>query len=77
MGEVDGLPAQEAKRYRQCIADRRLMQRGLPAVYRMGSNPLPWLEGILNGVEHVNFFENRATEYSHPSTCGTSEEAFD
>jgi len=27
-------------------------------------------------VEHVNFFENRATEYSKAATRGTWEEAF-
>jgi ribonucleoside-diphosphate reductase beta chain len=27
-------------------------------------------------VEHANFFENRATEYSKASTTGTWEEAF-
>jgi ribonucleoside-diphosphate reductase beta chain len=32
---------------------------------------------MLNAVEHTNFFENRATEYSRASTIGTWEEAFD
>jgi hypothetical protein len=32
---------------------------------------------MLNAVEHANFFENRATEYSKASTTGTWEEAFD
>lgn len=40
-------------------------------------NPLPWLDEILNGVEHTNFFENRVTEYSKASTTGTWEEVFD
>jgi ribonucleoside-diphosphate reductase beta chain len=31
---------------------------------------------MLNAVEHANFFENRATEYSRASTTGTWEEAF-
>ena len=31
---------------------------------------------MLNAVEHANFFENRATEYSKASTTGTWEEAF-
>jgi ribonucleoside-diphosphate reductase beta chain len=39
-------------------------------------NPLPWLDEMLNAVEHANFFENRATEYSKASTAGTWEEAF-
>ena len=31
---------------------------------------------MLNAVEHANFFENRATEYSKASTAGSWEEAF-
>ena len=40
------------------------------------NDPLPWLDEMLNAVEHTNFFENRATEYSKASTGGTWEEAF-
>jgi len=77
MGGVEGLTADEVKAYIRYIADRRLMQLGLSAMYEIGVNPLPWLDEILNGVEHTNFFENRATEYSRASTRGTWEEAFD
>ena len=31
---------------------------------------------MLNAVEHMNFFEGRATEYSKASTKGTWVEAF-
>jgi hypothetical protein len=31
---------------------------------------------MLNAVEHANFFENRATEYSRASTLGSWEDAF-
>ena len=31
---------------------------------------------MLNGLEHANFFENRATEYSKAATRGTWDEAF-
>jgi ribonucleoside-diphosphate reductase beta chain len=33
-------------------------------------HPLPWLQPLLNGVEHANFFETRATEYSKGATRG-------
>ena len=33
-------------------------------------HPLPWLAPMLNGVEHANFFETRATEYSKAATRG-------
>ena len=33
-------------------------------------HPLPWLAPLLDGVEHANFFETRATEYSKGATRG-------
>ena len=77
MGGVEGLEAEEVKSYIRFIGDRRLAQLGLPPIYRIGENPLPWMDTMLNGVEHTNFFENRATEYAKAATRGTWEEAFD
>ena len=77
LGPVEGLGPNEVTHYIRYIADRRLGELGLQPIYRVGSNPLPWLEDILNGAEHTNFFENRATEYSRAATQGTWDEAFD
>jgi ribonucleoside-diphosphate reductase beta chain len=77
LGGVEGLEARDVKAYIRYIADRRLSQLGLQPVYRLEKNPLPWMEEMLNGVEHANFFENRATEYSKAATQGSWEEAFD
>jgi ribonucleoside-diphosphate reductase beta chain len=60
----------EIKRYIRYIADWRLGQLGLPAIYMVEDHPLPWLAPLLNGVEHANFFETRATEYSKGATRG-------
>lgn len=76
LGSVEGLSAAEVKRYIRYIADRRLTQLGLDPLYDEEQNPLPWLDEMLNAVEHANFFENRSTEYSRASTQGTWEEAF-
>ncbi|MCS6892781.1 MAG: ribonucleotide-diphosphate reductase subunit beta [Rhodovarius sp.] len=76
LGGVEGLEAQDVKRYIRFIADRRLTQLGLEPMYHIEKNPLPWLDEMLNAIEHTNFFENRATEYSKASTTGTWEEAF-
>jgi ribonucleoside-diphosphate reductase beta chain len=73
---IQGLTAQEVKDYIRWTADRRLLQLKLQPMYRIEKNPLPWLDAILNGVEHTNFFENRATEYSKASTQGNWEDAF-
>jgi ribonucleoside-diphosphate reductase beta chain len=75
-GAVEGLTAQEVKRYIRYIADRRLTQLGLNPLFHVAKNPLPWLDDMLNAVEHANFFENRSTEYSKASTTGTWEDAF-
>ena len=77
MGSLEGLEAREVKQYIRYIADRRLSQLGLQPVYRVEANPLPWMEEMLNGVEHANFFENRSTEYSKAATKGSWEEAFE
>jgi ribonucleoside-diphosphate reductase beta chain len=76
-GAVEGLTAREVKAYIRFIADRRLIELGLNKLFHVAKNPLPWLDEMLNAVEHANFFENRATEYSKASTSGTWEEAFD
>ena len=70
MGPVPGMTAKEIKRYIRYIADWRLGQLGLPAIYMVEDHPLPWLAPLLNGVEHANFFETRATEYSKGATTG-------
>jgi len=76
LGPVEGLAAGDIKAYIRYIANRRLTQLGLEEIYRERQHPLPWLDGMLNAVEHTNFFENRATEYSKAATQGTWEEAF-
>jgi ribonucleoside-diphosphate reductase beta chain len=70
MGEVDGMDAQGVKNYIRYIADRRLQQLHLAPLYHIEKNPLPWIDEMLNAVEHANFFENRSTEYSKASTTG-------
>lgn len=70
MGPVEGLTADEVKSYIRYIADMRMKQLNMPTIYGIKNNPLPWLSEILNGVEHANFFEQRATEYSKASLTG-------
>ena len=76
MGPMEGLTGKEVKDYIRFIANRRLMQLGLEAIYDINKNPLTWLDDMLNGVEHMNFFEGRSTEYSKASTQGSWTEAF-
>jgi len=77
LGPVEGMTAQDVQQYIRYIADRRLAQLGLQPIYHIERNPCSWLDEMLNGVEHTNFFENRATEYTRAATQGTWDEAFD
>ena len=77
MGPIEGLTAQQVKDYIRWIANRRLLQLKLDEIYDVKDNPLDWIDNMLNGVEHMNFFEGRATEYSRASTKGSWVEAFD
>jgi len=62
--EVQGLTKKEVRDYIRHIADRRLLQLGLKPLFNQKKNPLPWLDWVLNGASHDNFFEKRVTEYS-------------
>lgn len=76
-GGIEGLNSDEVKQYIRCLADRRLLELGMKPIFGVKDNPLPWIEHIIGGVEFVNFFENRATEYSKAATKGTWDGAYD
>lgn len=67
----------EIKKYIRYIADWRLGQLGMKPMFMIDDHPLPWLAPLLNGVEHANFFETRATEYSKAATRGNWNEVWD
>jgi ribonucleoside-diphosphate reductase beta chain len=82
LGEVEGMRPEEIHFYVRYVADWRLTQLRLPTVFgyfeaseggytQVKPHPLPWLVEILNGVEHANFFEQRATEYSKGASRGS------
>ena len=74
--EIPDLTASDVKEYIRYIADRRLLGISMKTIFHARTNPLPWLDYILNGVEHTNFFENRATEYAKSSTSGNWKDIF-
>ena len=71
MGGIDGLEPAEVKEYIRYIADRRLIGLGMKGIFKRKKNPIPWTDDMLNAMEHSNFFEARATEYSKGATKGT------
>ena len=82
LGPIEGMRAEDIRAYVHYIADWRLTQLRLPPAFgyfaaepggyrQQRPHPLPWLVEILNGVEHANFFEQRATEYSKAASRGS------
>ncbi len=69
MGAVDGLTPEDLKKYIRYIANYRLKNLGLKAIFKgIKENPLDWMDLMMSGKEHANFFEARATEYSKGDT---------
>jgi ribonucleotide reductase beta subunit family protein with ferritin-like domain len=68
--ELEGLTSQEVKTYVRYLADRRLLQLGLKPVFKQKKNPLLWLDWIVSGDDHSNFFEKNVTEYSANGLIG-------
>lgn len=72
LGPVDGVSADDFKRYIRFMMDYRLRNLGLKSIFKMGrKHPIPWLTPLLSGPEHSNFFETRSTEYSKAATKGS------
>ena len=77
LGPIEGLDEKEVKQYIRYITDRRLIQLGLKGNYKVKDNPLPWLEWVLNGADHTNFFENRVTEYEVAGLSGKWDDVYE
>lgn len=82
IGGIQGMTPEDIHAYVRYVADWRLTQLKLTPVFGcfeetesgykpLKAHPLPWLVEILNGVEHANFFEQRATEYSKGASRGS------
>ena len=68
--DLEGLTADEVKKYINYLADRRLLQLGLKPIFKQKDNPLPWLDWIINGDSFKNFFEGTVTDYSASGMTG-------
>jgi len=71
-GEIQGITPEEVKDYIRFITNTRWNQLGYTGyIYpQHKTNPLGWLDWVVNGVEHANFFEARPTEYSKGTLQG-------
>ena len=60
---VLGMNAVMMEEYLQFIANRRLVQIGLPEQFSDAKNPFPWMSEIMDLRKEKNFFETRVIEY--------------
>lgn len=60
---VLGMNAAMMEEYLNYIANRRLVQLGLPEEFSNSENPFPWMSEIMDLRKEKNFFETRVTEY--------------
>jgi ribonucleoside-diphosphate reductase beta chain len=60
---VLGMNANMMEEYLQFIANRRLVQIGLPEQFPGVKNPFAWMSEIMDLKKEKNFFETRVTEY--------------
>lgn len=60
---VLGMNAPMMEEYLQFIANRRLVQIGLPEQFKGAKNPFPWMSEIMDLRKEKNFFETRVIEY--------------
>lgn len=75
--ELPGLTRDEVKLHIRNICDRRLLGLGLKPIFKQKESPIAhWLDPLLIGVEHANFFESRATEYTKSGTTGNWQDVF-
>jgi ribonucleotide reductase beta subunit family protein with ferritin-like domain len=70
MGPVEDMTEQNMKDYIDYLCDLRLRQLGLGDIYKMLINPLEWMNYVLGGKQHTNFFEAKVGEYSHTGLPG-------
>lgn len=70
-GNQEGLTLSEAKEFINYLGKLRLWQLGLVDHVEIPENPLPWVDYILTGSTHTNFFESRVVDYSHGGLAGT------
>ena len=70
MSDQEGLTKNDAKDFIDYLGRLRLYQMGLLSSEEVGENPLEWIDYILTGATHTNFFESRVVDYSHNGLSG-------
>lgn len=69
-GAPQDLTEQQVKDYSRYICNQRLLSLGMKAIFDVNENPLPWIDWIVSGSKHGNFFEQRVTDYQVSGLVG-------
>ena len=70
LGDQEDMTKQDMKDYITYLANLRLKQLGWKPIYEDVGNPLKWMDWVLSGKKHTNFFEERVADYSHDKLKG-------
>ena len=76
MGEYRRSDAAESKIIYKVYNRQTFVAVRIKNTFKVKENPLPWLEWVLNGADHTNFFENRVTEYEVAGLTGDWDSAY-
>lgn len=71
IGDQEDMTKADMKTYIKYLANLRMKQLGWKPVYEDVSNPLTWMDWVLSGKKHTNFFEERVADYSHDTLKGS------
>lgn len=65
VGDQEGFSLEEAIENIYYLSELRMYQMGLLTMQEVRKNPAPWMEWLVSGAKHDNFFEKKVTDYSH------------
>ena len=70
LGEQEDLNKEDLKDYILYLGELRRYQIGMISASEVRPNKVQWMEWMLSGARHGNFFEKRITDYSHNGLIG-------
>jgi len=70
VGDAEDLPKEQLKDYIDYLGEVRLFQLGYTGKLSVRDNPIEWMDWMLSGEKHDNFFEKRVTSYTHNKLSG-------
>lgn len=73
MGPQQDMTLEESKEFINYLEELRLYQLGYIDSDKVRKNPLDWIDYILSGSTHTNFFEARVVDYSHNELEGEAD----